>query len=86
MRARHACAPIKVDAHVALVQPRAVEVLDAVLSVTARAVLYEAEAAGRHLVFVQAHHDAPERAALAEQLVDLLFRGVEREVAHVDGR
>ena len=85
MRARawRARAPVKVDAHVALVQTRAVQVLDALLRVAAAAILDEAEAARRLLVLVKAHYDAVQRPALAEQLVDLLLGCVERQVAHV---
>lgn len=46
-------------------------------------ILHEAEPAGRLLVLVQAHDDALDVPALGEELVDLLLRGVEGEVAHV---
>lgn len=48
-----------------------------------RRILDEAEAAGGFLHFVQPHDDLLDVAALAEQLVDLLLRGVEGEVPHV---
>ena len=47
------------------------------------AVLNEAKAAGRFLVLIQAHDDAVQRPALAEQLVDLLLCCMERQVANV---
>lgn len=49
-------------------------------------VLDEAEAAGRLGEAVEAHDQALDLAHLREELVDLLLRGVERQVAHVEGR
>lgn len=46
-------------------------------------ILHEAEAAGGFLDFVQPHDDLLNVAAFAEELVDLLLRGVEGEVPHV---
>lgn len=48
-------------------------------------VLDEAEATGRLLEAVEAHDEALDLAALAEELVDLLLGGVEGEVADVEG-
>jgi hypothetical protein len=50
-----------------------------------RVVLDKAEAAGRLVEAVEAHDQALDAAALAEELVDLLFGGVEGEVADVEG-
>lgn len=50
-----------------------------------RVVLHEAEAAGRFVETVQAHDQALDAAAFAEELVDLLFGRVEGEVADVEG-
>jgi hypothetical protein len=49
-------------------------------------VLDEAEAAGRLLEAVEAHDEALDLAAFAEQLVNLLFGGVEGKVADVQRR
>lgn len=49
-----------------------------------RVVLDKAEAAGRLVEAVQAHDQALDAAALAEQLVNLFLRGVEGEVADVE--
>jgi len=46
-------------------------------------VLHEAEAAGRLLILVQAHHNHTNIAAAGEELVDLLLGGVEAQVSHV---
>jgi hypothetical protein len=48
-------------------------------------VLHEAEATRRLLEAVKAHDQALYFAAFAEELVDLLFGGVEGEVADVEG-
>lgn len=48
--------------------------------------LYEAEAAGRSAKLVQADDDAPDLAAPTKEVVDLLLRRVEGQVAHVEGR
>ena len=50
-----------------------------------RVVLDEAEAAGGFVEAVQAHDQALDAAAFAEELVDLLLRCVEGEVADVEG-
>lgn len=50
-----------------------------------RVVLDEAEAAGGFVEAVQPHDEAFYSAALAEELVDLLFGRVEGEVADVEG-
>ena len=50
-----------------------------------RVVLDKAEAAGRLVEAVEAHDQALDAAALAEELVDLLFGRVEGEVADVEG-
>lgn len=49
-------------------------------------VLDEAEAAGGLGEAVEAHDEALDLADLGEELVDLLFGGVEGEVADVEGR
>lgn len=49
-----------------------------------RVVLDEAEAAGGFVEAVQAHDQALDAAALAEELVDLLLGRVEGEVADVE--
>ena len=49
-----------------------------------RIILHEAEPTRRFLEPIQAHDQALDFAALAEQLVDLLFGGVEGEVADVE--
>ena len=85
VQAVQAHAPVEVYADDALVQRGAAQVLDAVLCSRPCAVLDEAETARRERVAVQAHDDAPERAAGAEELVDLLLAGVERQVAHIHG-
>ena len=51
-----------------------------------RVVLDEAEAAGRLVEAVQPHDQPLDAAALAEELVDLLLRRVEGQVADVEGR
>ena len=50
-----------------------------------RVVLDNAEAAGRLVEAVEAHDQALDPAAFAEELVDLLFGCVEGEVADVEG-
>ena len=50
-----------------------------------RVVLDKAEAAGRLVEAVQAHDQALDAAAFAEELVDLLLGRVEGEVADVEG-
>ena len=69
-----------------LVQLRAADVLHAVQRVLVRVVLDEAEAAGRLVEAVQAHDQALDAAAFAEELVDLLLGRVEGEVADVQRR
>jgi len=61
-------------------------VLHAVQRVLVRVVLDEAEAAGRLVEAVQAHDQALDAAALAEQLVDLFLGRVEGQVADVQRR
>lgn len=61
-------APVKVDADGPVVQHGPVQVLDAVLRVGADVVDDEAEAAGGHLLTVQAHDDALDVPRLAENL------------------
>lgn len=51
-----------------------------------RVVLDKAEAARRLVEAVQPHDQPLDAAAFAEELVDLLFRCVEGEVADVEGR
>lgn len=68
-----------------LVQLRAAHVLHAVQRILVRVVLDEAETAGRLVEAVQAHDEAFDAAAFAEQLVDLFFSRVEGEVADVEG-
>lgn len=46
-------------------------------------ILHEAEAAGGFLHFVQPHDDLLDVAAFAEEFVDLLLRGVEGQVPHI---
>lgn len=46
-------------------------------------ILHEAEPAGGFLHFVQPHDDLLDVATFAEELMDLLLRGVEGEVPHV---
>lgn len=48
-------------------------------------ILDEAEAAGRFVEAVQAHDQALDAAAFAEEFVDLLLGRVEGEVADVEG-
>lgn len=48
-------------------------------------VFYETEAAGGFGEAVESHYQAFELAAFAEESVDLFFRGVEGEVADVEG-
>jgi hypothetical protein len=68
-----------------LVQLGAADVFHAVQRVLVRVVLDKAEAAGRLVEPVEAHDQALDAAAFAEELVDLLFGGVEGEVADVEG-
>lgn len=48
-------------------------------------VLHKAEAAGRFVEAIQAHDQALDAAAFAEELVDLLLGRVEGEIADVEG-
>ena len=50
-----------------------------------RIVLHEAEAAGGFVEAVEAHYQPFDLAAFGEEFVDLFFRGVEGEVAYVEG-
>jgi hypothetical protein len=75
---------IQIRPNHALVQLCAANVLHAVQRILVGVILDEAEAAGRLLEAVEAHDEALDFAALAEQLVYLLFGGVEREVADVE--
>ena len=78
-------AEVEVAADDALVELGAANVLHAVQGVLVGVVLDEAEAAGRLLEAVEAHDQALDLAALAEELVDLLLGGVEGEVTDVEG-
>ena len=79
-------ASVPVNAQRALVQHRAVEVLEARLGVAAVVVLDKAEPACSHVDAVQANDDAPDVADPTKQLVDLLLRRVVRQVADVKRR
>lgn len=76
---------VNVDGDVAVVQFGVAKILYGVESLLGLGVDDEAEAAGRKLEPVQSHHYALYGAALAKQFVDLLLRGVERQVSHVHG-
>jgi hypothetical protein len=77
---------VQIGADDALVQLGPANVLHAVERVLVGVVLDEAEATGRLLETVEAHNEAFNLAALAKQLVDLLFGGVEGEIADVERR
>ena len=75
---------IQIRANNALVQLGAANVLHAVERILVGVVLDEAEAARRLLEAVEAHDEALNLAALAEELVYLLLGGVEGEIADVE--
>ena len=70
-------ARVEIGAYDALVELGAADVLHAVQCILVRVVLDEAEAAGSLVEPVEAHDQALNLAALGEELVDLLFRGIE---------
>lgn len=78
-------ASIPVSAHDAVVQASPVDVPHAHLSIIPGEVLNKAEATRGLLELVEAHNDALDISAAAEQLVQLLLGGVEGEVTHVQG-
>lgn len=69
-----------------LIQLGAADVLQAVQRVLVGVVFDEAEAARRLREPIEAHHEALDLAAGAEERVDLLLGRVEAEVAHVQRR
>lgn len=77
--------PVEVDPDRPLVEHRPAQVLDRVLCVRASVIDDEREAARRPPLLVESHHDAEHVAGLAEHLVELLLRGVEREIPDVEG-
>lgn len=76
---------VKIGTDDALVELGATNVLHAVEGVLVGVVFHEAEATGRLVEPVEAHDEALDLAALGEELVDLLFGGVEGQVADVEG-
>lgn len=78
-------ARVQVGADDAFVELRAANVLHTVKGVLVGKVFDKAEAAGGLVEAVQAHDQALDLAALAEELVDLLLGGEEGEVADVEG-
>lgn len=52
-------------------------------SICSRVILHEAEATGCFLDLVQPHDDPLDITTFGEELLDLLFGGVEGQVAHV---
>lgn len=73
-------ARVQVGADDTLVQLGAADVLETVQGVLVRVVLDEAEAARRLVEPIQAHDQPLDFPALGEEVVDLLFRCVERAV------
>jgi len=76
---------IQISADDPLIQLGAADVLHGVQRILVRVVLDEAEAARGLGEAVEAHDQPLDLAALAEEFVDLLLRGVEGEVADVEG-
>ena len=75
---------IEIRSYYPLVQLRATDVLEAIQRVLMVVVLHKAEAARCLVEAVEAHDEPFDLTALAEEFVDLLFGGVEGEVADVE--
>lgn len=67
----------------AVIEPRAIDKSHCVFSICSRVILHEAEATGCFLDLVQPHDDPLDITTFGEELLDLLFGGVEGQVAHV---
>ena len=78
-------AGVPIGTNLSIVQFGAVHVAHRIAGTLAGRVLDKAKAARRLPDSIQTDHHAIDLAALGEQLVDLLFGRVERQVAHVQG-
>lgn len=76
---------VEISSDDTLIQLGAANVLHAVERVLVGVVLDEAEATGCLLESIETHHEALDLSALGEQLVDLLFGGIEGQIADVEG-